>query len=1302
MNSFIPRQYKNTKTNEKIIFDKLAKLHTEMILNADGIEEEWQSNIAIILGEPASGKTYQLKEYADKNQHTHFVPLIALKENDSISEDIQVVLIDSIDEALTKNNQKTLARELKEYILCCKESNSKVRFVISCRFLEWSEYFKNELKTLDERLREYEILPLSKEDIDNLLTKKSIDSSDFWNFIDNNFLDSLFNNILITIYLIDNFRDYQNREVTYIDIYDDLSKRYLSEQGEDRENNLQGLGLEKLLLIASSLSTYLLLNRKEDIDLSNLNLIASELYKIDGKNIVASDLEIVLNSNLYKKVDNKFTIFHKSIQEYLMAYFIAQKNLNMDTLKKLFTSSLRTYEEFEEVVVYLTNLKPELFDKFVEFDPFIFKRHPSLTHEQQEKLLLSILNKYKVDFSQMWGRWESFESTTLVKFEKLDNLIELLEEHATLKEHGYYLMKLLENNYSDEIKEYMFTLFQNNISDKKLLKEVIRGNFIDNYDFNVSLYEFLKTNNLLETNHRMVFLSFEGELFYSLYGIELKEQYASERIIKRTEYDFDELVPLFDCIPARMLKYIAPYLQIEDSKKWFEYIKESYDENKYHGKYIAWVLYALLKDYDSQDMLIKILYFLNDKHIRVYNLDDIQELGLDFNIVADDFWTLYFESNLFDNFYAKGILELFTIIIEDIKRASSKYPVKDYPEKYIKFRLNEEINSFLMGDSVFKEYMEDMWKKHEEQQRKYEEELKEMIEESEGYEESQEREKQRRQTYEQSISNLDSRKDLYNIFNYLIGENHDLASDMLKLDQVLKEESDSKYIELLELIKQEWYEDKTYLDIKLNLSGNSIPILPLSIFLYLFFVSSKEEIEEYINNEEAYTKLYWHSYRVHHEIKEEYFLNYTERYFDLFVSLTIEALSLTFEKNDGRDIGNFATMIRLVTEIKKFNQHDLNPLMKYLKSIDSKIYIQLADYERRYLLEIVALDKTNYQFIHNLMIEDIDNCSDYLQILLSVNTNRALDDFFQVYSGVKRYSVKAYFQRYFSKKNQDGKKDSKYDNIKINLQKRDLYFSLIRAIKGSKIPHKNIKSDYFKKILTDYYDFFTEYERLTDTDSPAIYDKMYEAINAMWTFLESSTPNIQMLEELKKSKNIKLSERVKYTLTRAYEQQEKDRNYPNSYYKNIFEEESKVDKTTININGGENNIAINSKDISQTISMRSKDTDDLWWMYSAIAGLITILIIWWSYDSWYSAIPVGIISSFIVWKLNPKFRFRNIGYALLTSGVLSNIISFSGAITIPKNDLIHGVLNFAENNVSILLVLLCIPFFILDYYENKK
>ncbi len=1295
MNIFISRLFKNIETNKKIEFNDIVKIHIQMPLGGSGFEKQHQSNIAIILGEPASGKTYQLREYAEKNQYTHFISLITLKENDSISEDTEVVLIDSIDEALTQNNQKTLARDLKEYILRCKKINPKVRFVISCRFLEWSEYFKNELQTVDKELREYEILPLSKEDIDNLLMQKSITSEDFWSFIDKNFLDLLFNNILITIYLIDNFRSYEDRKITYIDIYYDLSKRYLSEQGKDRENNLQGIGLDKFLIIASSLATYLLLNRQEDIESSNLNFIASELYKIDGEHIVASDLEIIVNSNLYKKRNDKFIVFHKSIQEYLMAYFITHKNLNRETTKELFSSTLRFYEEFEEVIVYLTNLKPELFDEFVGFDPFIFKRHPNLTKEQQEKLLLSILSKYKVDFSQMWGRWESFKGSTLVEFKKLDNIIEILQKHATLKEHGYYLMKLIENNYTNELKEYMFTLFEKNISDKKLLKKVVRENFIDNYEFNLSLYEFLKKYNLLEKDTHLFIMSFEEEFFSSLYGIKYKHKYGNERTIERTGIEFNRVVELLDFISSKSLKYIAPYILKDDTQQWVKYIKKNYKRDKYSREYIAWVMFSLLNTDPTKDILIAIAKFMENNQITFSHLDiDKSEILLNFEKFSDDFWALYFQTNTFEGHWSSTIINLFDISVEDIIEASKIYPIKNNLEKYVKFRLIKDVDNFLMQDKYFNQYRKEFWEKQKIQENEWE--LESESETRKYNKVKQILEDNTERAYNESKKKLSKIEDVLNIFNWLTYKNYSLLDliNLDKLDDKLKVELDEKYYLLIEIIKNDWMNNKLYEDDKFLEKEDDKIFL---IYAYMFHVIDEESTKILISNESLYEKLFWYQYK--REINKKCFVEYTNQYFDSFLNLSIERLKLTFKKNNNKNIGNFQEIIQLLKDINKFNNNDLKPIINHLLQINSDVYNKLNDYDRDYLLEVIILDTKNYEFVYKLMLNDMENCSKYLQVLLRVNTAKAMQDFFEIYNKTKKHkAILLKIKELFSKKLEIL---NKYDNSNINIEKRELYFHLMKAIKNSITIFEKIPKEYYINIFHDYYDFFSEYKSPIGAYSSDIYNMMHDLINNIWNRMESSK-YIEFLKKLQDSKNNRLSDRAKYALTKAYEEQKKDGNYPNSYYKEIFDKEEKMDKTTININSGGNNIAINSKNINQNTSMQLKDKDDKWWLYSAITGLTTTLIIWWSYNSWYFAIAGGGVSFFIVWKLNPKFRFRNIGYALLTSGILSNIISFSGVITIHKNDLLYGIVKFGENNISIILIVLCIPFFILDYYENKK
>ncbi|MBU1883504.1 hypothetical protein KKB80_04525, partial [bacterium] len=98
---------------------------------------------------------------------------------------------------------------------------------------------------------------------------------------------------------------------------------------------------------------------------------------------------------------------------------------------------------------------------------------------------------------------------------------------------------------------------------------------------------------------------------------------------------------------------------------------------------------------------------------------------------------------------------------------------------------------------------------------------------------------------------------------------------------------------------------------------------------------------------------------------------------------------------------------------------------------------------------------------------------------------------------------------------------------------------------------------YLKAILIDYYKLFEEYEIPTGMSfSPDIYHNMYNFINNLWNYFQVDSEYIELLEELSNSKNIRLQLIAKHTLEQAYNQQHKDRNLPNSYYKKIFEEEN--------------------------------------------------------------------------------------------------------------------------------------------------
>ncbi|MFT7005125.1 MAG: hypothetical protein ACJAWW_002494, partial [Sulfurimonas sp.] len=319
-------------------------------------------NVSVILGEPASGKTFQLKNYSKNNPNTHLVELVTIKYENEIKNTTEIVLLDSIDEALINHKSfKTLNAELINYIKACKKINPKVKFVISCRALEWKEYFAKALENIENDMKIYNIIALDIEDINQLLIAKKIFQEEFWEFIKENQIEAFLKNIMVLFHIVNKFTVYRSSSFSYIDIYKDIIKEHISKKGEDREDIIWDDPIDKYILIASSLATYMILNRVQYLELDNLPILADELYQINSFPVIASDIKKVLSTTLFETKGHRIDFYHKSIKEYLTANFIYKKNLDMIEVKALFSHNLRFYEEFEEIIIYLTNLNSNLF-----------------------------------------------------------------------------------------------------------------------------------------------------------------------------------------------------------------------------------------------------------------------------------------------------------------------------------------------------------------------------------------------------------------------------------------------------------------------------------------------------------------------------------------------------------------------------------------------------------------------------------------------------------------------------------------------------------------------------------------------------------------------------------------------------------------------------------------------------------------------------------------------------------------------------------------------------------------------------
>lgn len=1192
--NFIPRKFQNITTNEIVDFSDITKIHVKLPLGGIGFERQHFSTISVVLGEPASGKTHQFQHYKNQNEDNVFYKaLINIEANETIEETINIVLLDSIDEALLNyTNPKILQAKLTNFIKNVQAKNKNIRFVISCRFLEWTEHFEYVLKEIDKELRVYNILDISQDDINKIIDARLIQREEFWNFIEKNYLNFLLKNILVVLKIIENFEKYKTHLINYTDIYTDIIKEHLSVKGNERDEISSTKSLDELILMASSMATYMLLNRKASVSIENLMILSSELYKIQNKSISSNDLKIILNTSLFFKRGNEFSFFHKSIQEYLMACFINYKKLDLDTIKELFSHEFRFYDEFEEVIVYLTNLNFSLFDDLVEFDPFIFKRHPNLNEHQQEKLLISMLQLLKNNKSMAWGRWNNFENTTIVRFDNLRDIHKIVENYLKPSDIDKvtfsYLMKLLENNYSNEFENLVFKyLNEYSMNDEvgnkqeydeithskfegsKKLRELIEYAFINNFYFNRSLLFFLIEKHLLNSNKEKIsMLDLETQLFESLYGIKYINRYGKDKKanIEDTGFDFNELLIVLDGIPSRQLEYIIPFLKPEDTLKWLNHLNSKQEKNNYHVA--CWCIYAVLKHNDSKVVIEQVFDFLDTNFCYIDTAFD--EMPLEFKRIADNFWEVYFSSDEQKLFRKDSLLKLLKISIDEIKEAVINYPVENYCEYYIKFRLNKDIDEYLMENPIFEAYMNKIWEKQRKQQEEWDKELQDQLANSEDYQHRIMYQDRVNKICEESLKSLTSKEDFYNVFSC---EKIYEEENQNKLHELMTENQRHK---LLYFIEDDFKKDQFYIEIKKNVNANQYPIFPTALYIYMFQTLDDNKIDEIVQSKEEYEKVFFYSFRFN-QINEKFLATLSSKHFNHFIDSIIELVLLSLQQSQNQDIINLHDIIDVLKQMQRFKQPDLIKLIEYFKSLDHDMFIGIKEsYKIEKILDILLLDEQSYDFIDNLRKYDSDRSSLYLEYLININPKKTLDSYFLEYQQEPTY-IKFYkLKKFFGIKIKDEDSKHKFDKPNIYQSKIQLLKNLILSLKKNKNIY-SLEDRYISIILNDYYEFFYEYERHTGSYSPNVYDDIYEYISYLWNYLGATDSYISFLQDLTKKQNVRLSNTAKYYLEQAYNNKNKSRNHSNAYYKEIFDKEKDMSQLQIKIVNKWKDLSISEK-----------------------------------------------------------------------------------------------------------------------------
>ena len=1157
--NFIPRKYLDIENNDRCDFDSIL-----------------ENDISVILGEPASGKTYQLKFYYNQKENIKLEDIVNINYNEINVDNVEIILLDSIDEALKSNlsrDKKELQYKLTKYISKCKELNPKIKFILTSRQGEWYEYFSDKLNETYKSLKVYKILDLDDEQINTLLVVNKINNKEFWNFISINHLVFLLKNILVVQKIIANYDNYKTRMINYTDIYIDILKEHLTVKGKERDELSPDKLPTELIDMSSSLATYMLINKKDVILIDSISKLSDELYNINSKMITINDLNILLKTNLLEVEENYFHFFHKSAQEFLMAYFLNKKDLDFEELKKLFSHEMKFFEEFEEVIIYLTNLRSDFFEEILEFDPLIFKRHPSLDEEQQVKLLHTMLNNLQYEKSIIYGKWKYSDNNSLLNFKKLKNIHLIIKDKVDINNVDNvlfpYLIKLLNYNYTKELENEIFDILDkfNQLAknqEKKVFTEedrisenVIKGNvktrelieysFVDNYNISIRLYDFIKSNQLLNTNIQNIsMLNFETKLFESIYGIKYKNRYGSTKDVtcNYTDYDFEELIPLLSSIPYRDLKYIVPYLKQEDSLKWFDYIKII----KVNNKISLWAIYGLLLHDNSKEVISLIFEYLAQPQIYLHiENQDIEDMPFDFEIIADNFWEFYFQLDIDNDYRASNLIPLLQVSLVDIKKVSKIYTIKEYSKHYVRFRLNEDINHFLMSNRDFEIHMNELWEKQKEQQRKWDEDSQLRLEKSENYQNRKQQKENKENLCEKSLQSLTTKQDYYNVYycEELYSENNEQ-----KFDTLFNDEQKSQFFKF---ILEDLINDSSYLKQKENVCNRSVILHTSNLTpLYIFYLKNLDsnEILRYINTKEIYEKLYWHVLNSSN-IDESFFIYLTENYFEYFIELFIETIQLSLEQSENKNIIYLQDFIITIEKLHRFNKETLNDLIELIKQFNINLFKTIESYNLGNILSILSLDINSYEFIENLTKLDNYKSSKYLDTLLKMDKEKALNGYLNMYSKEQKYikrTCKEFFKELLKKEK----------TIHINEQKVHLLKNLIVSLKNLG-DNDFIDDNCLKIIITDYYELLYQNEQeFSDTS---------RFINNLWNNLGVNTNRIPLLIDLLKSNKNKFYDIAKHILQNAYNQQQKERSKPNSYYKKIFDNKGNIETKTINVEG---------------------------------------------------------------------------------------------------------------------------------------
>lgn len=380
------------------------------------------SDVVVLLGEPGSGKSFELEQLKSRAQASASRQVLSLdlgKYPDAglldavlrrllkacISEAIPSVLfLDALDES--RVNIKCAETVLEDVLR--EVPPEALQLVVTCRTPAWPDSLEEFLR---ERWKDYkesavsvfEIAPYSRGQVSARLQAEGIDGDSFFEALDNSGAHGLALQPLGLGFLMAQFKDGSTFSTSRWELYERGCAALLKESSKRR---LEGRSLllpnvQSRLQLAGLIATCVLLTNNADIVLDNTgNFAPEDALCLDVARLVTVPLTAVsgnwhatveqymetLQSGLFiAKADGMFVFAHRTYAEFLAAHFISSLDVPVKRAMRvlcLSDGSGRLVPQLRELAAWLGHNNPEILALVLNAEPaMVFDSSVSLTDE---------------------------------------------------------------------------------------------------------------------------------------------------------------------------------------------------------------------------------------------------------------------------------------------------------------------------------------------------------------------------------------------------------------------------------------------------------------------------------------------------------------------------------------------------------------------------------------------------------------------------------------------------------------------------------------------------------------------------------------------------------------------------------------------------------------------------------------------------------------------------------------------------------------------------------------------------------